>query len=119
MRALKTVLAIACGATAFFFLVMSGSGGASGATVGIGGFVLFALLAFLFGRKTKADVGRIERQRQRSEEWSTAIGDVVAERETREPDQGQKVKGVLVGATVLHVLAAPILMLRDLLKMQK
>lgn len=59
------------------------------------------------------------RRTARDDAWRRRSLDVeLPEREPR-GSSGGSAKGLLVGATVLHVLAAPILILRDLLKMQK
>lgn len=116
MRAFKTIMAIICGAAAFFFLVMLAQPGA-GQVPSIVLFVVCALLTVAFARKTPADREQIAKQRQKTATWVDAVSDTMASQEPRQA--GDPLKRTLVGATVLHVLAFPFLVLRDLLKMQK
>lgn len=76
---------------------------------------------FLFRRSARDDewMRRYENGELLGQVVERTVSESMADRATRPPDPERKVRGVLVGATALHVLAAPFLMLRDLLKMQK
>ena len=81
-----------------------------------------AVLAILLFRRTARDeewMRRYERGELPGQAVERGLEEAVEERVGGSPDPERKVRGVLVGATVLHVLAAPFLILRDLLKMQK
>ena len=116
MRALKTVLAIIFGTAAFFFLVMSSQGGA-GQVPSIVLFVICALLALAFGRKTAADRERIANQKGKRATWHDAVAETSGI--PRIPRGGRSGRRLLAGATVLHALSAPFIILKDLLKLQK
>ena len=81
-------------------------------------FALFAVLAVLLFRRTAKDDEWMRRYR-RGELPGQVLGESFGDSADRRSAKGMSTKGVLVGATLLHVLAAPFLMLRDLLKMQK
>ena len=116
MRAFKTIMAIVFGGFAFFFFFMSFEEGV-GQVPSIVLFVICALLTFAFGRKTAADEGRIAKQRQRAAVWEDALSDFVVDRQPKRG--GDPLKRTLVVFTVLHVLALPFLVIRDLMKQQK
>ena len=119
MRAFKTVMAIICGTTAFFFLVMSSQGGETGFAVGMAFFAVFALLTFLFGRKTKADAPRIEKQKQRQAAFEEFALDAAQGREPKQPDPAKTAERIAAAGTAAHAAAMPALVLKDLMKMQK
>ena len=116
MRAFKTVMAIVFGGIAFFFFFMSFEQGV-GQVPSMVLFVACSLLAFAFGRRTAADRERIARWKQKASAWVDAVSGAMCEPTPER--QRDPLKRTLVGATVLHVLASPFLVLRGLLKMQK
>ncbi|WP_165170677.1 hypothetical protein [Adlercreutzia sp. ZJ242] len=92
--------------------------------VGAPGLALFALtvvLAALLFRRTRKDDEWMRRYRRGELPGQLLAGAVsdAAPAETSKSRKAASCKVALVVATVLHVLAAPFLILRDLLKMQK
>ena len=118
MGYLKTTLKITAFAFAFAFLVIGLDSSGSGR---VGGFVMCAVCAvvgLLFCIPTKADA---ERKRIRNEQREANAARQVSDypTETNPARNADKLKGAGIGATVLHVLASPFIILANLLKMQK
>ena len=124
MGALKTTARICAGAAAFAFLVIGCNHAGAGR---VGGFIACGLCvaAFLLLKiPTKGDARReqVERKRNRARMERIEAEQTRAANYTTETDAPRRrdpLKGFLIGATVLHVLAFPFLVIADLLKMQK
>lgn len=124
MGALKTTARICAGVFAFAFLVIGCNHTGAGR---VGGFIACGLCVIVFlllKIPTKGDARReqVERERNRARMERIEAEQARATSYPAEPDaprQRDPLKGFLIGATVLHVLALPFLVIADLLKMQK
>jgi hypothetical protein len=122
--ALKTTARICAGAFAFAFLVIGCNHTGAGH---VSGFIAcgFCVAVFLLLRiRTKGDARREQVERERSKERMARIEAERAQAanypaESRVDDGTGRLRGLLIGATVLQVLAFPFLVIADLLKMQK
>lgn len=124
MGALKTTARICAGVFAFAFLVIGLDHTGAGR---VGGFIACGLcvLAFLLLKiPTKGDARReqVERERNRArmeriEAEQARAANYPAEGDA--PRQHDPLKGFAIGATFLHVLASPFIIIANLLKMQK
>lgn len=125
MGALKTTARICAGVFAFAFLVIGCNSHTDAGRVG--GFIacgLCVLVFLLLCIRTKGDARREQVEQERSKERMAMIEADRAQAtdypaDASEDDGTRRLRGLLIGASVLHVLAFPFLVLADLIKSQK
>ena len=125
MGALRTTARICAGVFAFAFLVIGCNSHTDAGSAG--GFAMCGLCLLVFLLLCIPTKGDARRKQARNERRRANAARIEAERaraanypaETRVNEGADRLRGVLIGATVLHVLAFPFLVIANLLKMDK
>ena len=117
MRAIKTILACVCTFCSLCYLYGLTRPDKFDASYMIAGMLLFGIPGLLLFLSNKGAARRRRAKEERRRANATRIEAGRAEiGSTRNTD---KLQGALIGATLLHVLAAPFIIIAHLLKMQK